>query len=218
MRFWPVGSVAMLVLMIPSAVRADSAEAPSRPLLVIRTYNTSQVSRGNLRIAQDSAAAMLKDIASDVRWLDCGAKNIEPIGESPRCGQTLASNELIVRILTKGSVGDARNVSMGLSMVSRKPEDHASILSTVFADVVALVARAARVDATRLLGYAIAHEIGHLLLNNPRHSNAGLMRALWSSSELQANRSADWVFLREDAERMRQTIAARQLALSAAGR
>ena len=218
MRFWLVGTVAVLVLMIPGAVRADSVEAPARPLLMIRTYNTSQVSRGNLRIAQDFAAAILKDVASDVRWIDCGVKNTEPIGESQRCGQTLASNELILRILTKGSVGDARDVSMGFSPVSRTPEDHASILSTVFADVVAVVARAARVDATRLLGYAIAHEIGHLLLNSPRHSDAGLMRALWSSSELQANRSADWVFLREDAAKMRQTIAARQPALSAGGR
>jgi len=207
----------MLVLMIPNAVRADSVDAPSRPLLLIRTYNTSQVSRGNLRIAQDFAAAILKDVASDIRWLDCGVKSIEPIGGSARCGQTLASNELILRILTKGSVGDARDVSMGFSPVSRTPEEHASILSTVFADVVALVARAAHVDATRLLGYAIAHEIGHLLLNSPRHSNAGLMRALWSSSELQANRSADWVFLSEDAEKMRQTIAARQ-AISASSR
>ena len=215
MRFWLVGTVAVLVLMIPGAVRADSVEAPSRPLLVIRTYNTSQVSRGNLRIAQDFAAAILKDVASDVRWLDCGVKDIGPIGESPRCGETLASNELILRILTKGSVGDDRDVSMGFSTVSRTPADHASILSTVFADVVAVVASAARVDTTRLLGYAIAHEIGHLLLNSPQHSNAGLMRALWSSSELRANRPADWVFLSEDAEKMRQTIAARQPGLSA---
>ena len=138
------------------------------------------MSRENLRIAQDAAAAILKDVGIDVRWLDCGAKNIEPIGESPRCGQTLASNELILRILAKGSVGGTRNVSMGFSMVGRRPEDDAPILSTVFADVVALVARDAGVDARRLLGYAVAHEIGHLLLNNPRHSNAGLMRALWS--------------------------------------
>jgi hypothetical protein len=217
MRFGSVGSVAMLVLMIPGAVRADGDEGISRPLLVIRTYNTSQVSRGNLRIAQDSAAAILKDVASDVQWLDCGVNNIGPIGKSPRCGQTLASNELILRILTKGEVGDARNVSMGFSTVGRMPEDH-PILSTVFADVVAVVAGAARVDATRLLGYAIAHEIGHLLLNSAQHSNGGLMRALWSSSELKANTSTDWVFLSEDAERMRQTIAARQPALSASSR
>ena len=81
MRFWLVGTVAVLVLMIPGAVRADSVEAPSRPLLVIRTYNTSQVSRGNLRIAQDFAAAILKDVASDIRWPDCGVKSIEPFGQ-----------------------------------------------------------------------------------------------------------------------------------------
>ena len=142
MRFWPVGSVAVLVLMIPGVVRAESDEAPSRPLLVIRTYNIYQVSRGNLRIAQDSAAAILKDVASDVRWLDCGVKNIEPIGESPRCGQTLASHELILRILGKGAVGGVRQISMGATVVEpSRSTIPATVLSTVFADVVALIAR-----------------------------------------------------------------------------
>jgi hypothetical protein len=63
------------------------------------------------------------------------------------------------------------------------------------------------------LGYAVAHEIGHLLLNSPRHSTAGLMRELWSSSEIQAGRTADWVFLSEEAETMRRAIAARQPAI-----
>jgi hypothetical protein len=213
MRFGTVGSVAVLVLTIPGVVRAGSDETTSRPLLVVRTYNTYRMSSGNLRIAQDSAAAILKDVGIDVRWLDCGGKNIEPIGESPRCGQTPASNEVLLRIQAKGPVGGTQNVSMGFSMVSRRPEGHAPILSSVFADIVALVARDVGVDARRLLGYAVAHEIGHLLLNSPRHSNAGLMRELWSSSELQASRTADWVFLSEEAETIRQAIAARQPAI-----
>jgi hypothetical protein len=209
MRFGTVGIVAVLLLIIPGVVRAVSDETPDRPLLVIRTYNIYGISREDLWVAQDSVEATLKDAGIDVRWLDCGQKNIGVMGESLRCRQTPASNELLLRIQAKGPVGGSRNVSMGFSVVSRRPEDFAPFFSTVFADVVASVARDAGVDARRLLGYAFAHEIGHLLLNSPRHSEAGLMRAPWSRFELQGTRTADWVFLSEEAETMRQAIAAR---------
>ena len=98
---------------------------------------------------------------------------------------------------------------MGFTLVSRRPEHYRPVLSTVFPDVVALVARDAGVDARRLLGYAVAHEIGHLLLNSPQHSSAGLMRALWSRLELQERRTGDWVFSNAEAETMRLAVAAR---------
>ena len=212
MTFGTVGIVAVLLLIMPGVVRADSDEVPRRPLLVIRTYNQYGISRENLRVAWDSAEAVLKDAGIDVTWFDCAQKsgnNGEPIGEPPNCRQTPSSNEVFLRIQAKGPAGGTRNVSMGSSLVSRRPEGYAPLLSTVFADVVAFVARDAGVDARRLLGYAIAHEIGHLLLNTPRHSDSGLMRALWSRFELQRSRTADWMFLSEEAKTMRRAIAAR---------
>ncbi len=209
MRFGTVGIVAVLLLIIPGVVRAENDETPHRPLLVIRTYNNYGISRENLRVAQVSAEAVLKDAGIDVRWLDCGQKSIEPNGESRSCEQTRASNELLLRIQAKGPVGRTRNASMGFSLVSGTPGGYTPFLSTVFADVVASVARESGVDARRLLGYALAHEIGHLLLNSAQHSNAGLMRPLWSRFELRGSRAADWVFLSEEAETMRQAIAAR---------
>ena len=91
---------------------------------MIRTYNLYRVSSENLRVAQDAAAAILKDVRIDIRWLDCSQVNLEPIGESARCGQAPASNELLLRIQAKGSVGGTRIESMGFSMVSRRPEDY----------------------------------------------------------------------------------------------
>lgn len=37
----------------------------------------------------------------------------------------------------------------------------------------------------RILGYAIAHEIGHILLNLESHSDTGIMRAAWDLRQLQ---------------------------------
>jgi len=89
----------------------------------------------------DRARRNLKDAGIDVTWFDCAQKsrnNSEPIGEPPNCRQTPSSNEVLLRIQAKGPVGGTRNVSMGSSLVSRRPEGYAPLLSTVFADVVAV--------------------------------------------------------------------------------
>jgi hypothetical protein len=211
MRFATVGIVTVLLLILPGVVRADSDEGPSRPRVVIRTYNQYGISGENLRVAWDSAEAVLKDAGIDVTWFVCAhsRNKSEAGGEPPNCTQTPSSNEMLLRIQAKGPVGGTRNVSMGSSLVSGRPDGYAPLVSTVFADVVAVVARDAGVDARRLLGYAMAHEIGHLLLNTPRHSDSGLMRALWSRFELQSGKKADWVFLSEEADTIRRAVAAR---------
>jgi len=60
---------------------------------------------------------------------------------------------------------------------------------------VTLVAGRTGVDEATLLGRAVAHEIGHLLLGTSQHADAGLMRAHWSDRELQQGSEADWTFL-----------------------
>jgi hypothetical protein len=53
----------------------------------------------------------------------------------------------------------------------------------VFCDRVDLFARRHQVDAGRVLGHVLAHELGHLLLEDMPHSPNGLMRADWYTSE-----------------------------------
>jgi hypothetical protein len=47
-------------------------------------------------------------------------------------------------------------------------------------------------DAGQILGNAIAHEIGHLLLNNQSHSASGIMRGDWNLWDL---RNASYGYL-----------------------
>src|SRR6185503_14952467 len=62
-----------------------------------------------------------------------------------------------------------------------------SLIAKVYPDRVASLARGAGADPADLLARAIAHEIGHLLMGNSRHSARGLMRAVWSREELRRN-------------------------------
>ncbi len=79
----------------------------------------------------------------------------------------------------------------------------------MYVDRAESVARGAGIDTRRLLGLAIAHEIGHVLLNSNSHAPSGLMRADWSRTELQRQDPAAWRFLETEAAQVRMTALAR---------
>ena len=58
-----------------------------------------------------------------------------------------------------------------------------------------------------LLGRVTAHEIGHLLLGDNRHSADGIMRAVWSTRLLQHATRSDWLFTRDQAVAIQQALA-----------
>jgi hypothetical protein len=85
--------------------------------------------------------------------------------------------------VTADALGDAR------------VDEHtrSGVLATVYVDRVEELARAARVDVGMLLGRALAHELGHLLMGG-LHGVSGLMRPSWTREEVRRNAAADWMF------------------------
>lgn len=84
-----------------------------------------------------------------------------------------------------------------------------AFLATIYADLVASVARSAGVDGRTLLGRAVAHEIGHLLLGTNQHAAAGLMRATWSQADLRRKDGPGWQFQDGETQAMRRALSAR---------
>jgi hypothetical protein len=82
------------------------------------------------------------------------------------------------------------------------------VLATVFHDRVQGLAERLRLNYTALLGRAMAHEVGHLLLGQARHGTTGLMRAVWTDEELGRNHPSDWLFAPSDAHQMRRVTSA----------
>ena len=98
-------------------------------------------------------------------------------------------------------------VALGESMVDR--EERGGVLMTVDLFRVSAIARNTSTGMPVLLGRAIAHEIGHLLLGSAEHARLGLMRALWSHDELRGLKPANWGFSSHEAAQMRQTLRGR---------
>jgi hypothetical protein len=202
-----VGLAAALSL-IPGMATAEVGDSPWRPVLVVRTYSNGTVARPDLRTARDFAESIFTDAGITVSWVDCDDTLQKPVDGVVRCNQPIGT-AVVLQIRRNGLVDGNRYSSLGYSLVGRQTDGAPPVFSTVFADRVASTARSASVDARRLLGYAIAHEIGHLLLDDPCHPDAGLMRATWSRIELQRNRTTDWRFARAEAEVMRSAVTAR---------
>jgi hypothetical protein len=127
------------------------------------------------------------------------------------CAQPLREGiDFVLRLVPSPvdeSHSSSRIVAMGTSLINR--DSRAGALTTVDAALVLKIARGSGVDFGTLLGRAIAHEIGHLLLGHSRHSRDGLMRAIWSQDEIRGIRTAGWQFSAAEAAEMRQGIAAR---------
>ena len=93
---------------------------------------------------------------------------------------------------------DDGDLQLGFAAVD--PAGQGNVMATIYYDRVLHVARRAGLGVSDLLGRAMAHEIGHLLLRVPGHNRSGLMRAVWTDAELAQNRRDDWLFT--DAERL----------------
>ena len=112
-----------------------------------------------------------------------------------------------MRIVSAGAVDGRLGVdTLGFALVD--VDAGAGLLATVYADRVRVMAQSAGIDEAELLGRAMAHEVGHLLLGTNGHAAHGLMRASWSSVDLRGHR-VQWFFNGKEGEAMRSGIASR---------
>lgn len=171
-------------------------------LLLVRVYHTSGVSVEDRGAAQREAAALL---GVGMAWVNCPSGPPTAAALVPRCAEAPGPLDIVLRLESASPEAAAEPRPLGMALVS----EHAGevpVFSTVYADRVEALARNAGVDHRSILGRAIAHEIGHLLLNTTRHAARGLMRPAWSAAEIQRNVASDWVFTRRERDAMVQAV------------
>ena len=173
--------------------------------LVVRVYDGAGLAPGDRTAALSVARAILGEAGIAVTWREGGeCSDVTERRERSR-NEPAFPPEVIIRIVT--APPGAPPGSLGFSLVD--VVERAGTLATVYADRVTDLARLGDIEMGRLLGRAMAHEVGHLLLGTTRHANRGLMRGTWTTGELRLDRPWDWMLLREDIVRMRGGLAAR---------
>jgi hypothetical protein len=185
--------------------------------LVIRLYDNGALGDRDRAVTVATASAIL--LAADIptSWPDCASQNPGP-GPKPRpapapvgvaaCAYGMGSSDIAVRFQRTPGVERLRgDTPLGYAYVDSGRKEGA--LATIYLDRVDALAAATGVDRRVVLGRAIAHEVGHLLLGTNRHADSGLMRAIWSQRALRANRASDWLFGNEEREELVRALGRR---------
>ena len=174
--------------------------------VAVRVYNTRPLSDHQLAASLRAAGAILAQAGIDIRWMDCAPVGSGFATADDRCAEPPSRHELLLRTaLAPTPIGDDRT-PLGDAVVDAAG---AGVLATVYLDRVTAVARIAGVEREAVLGRAIAHEIGHLLLGSARHETRGVMRGVWSRRMLVSREPKDWQFTARQAAAMRDTVAGR---------
>jgi hypothetical protein len=173
------------------------------PSIVVRTYTQAHL-EGDARTARSTAASILERAGIQVDWISCDTP--EDVNQlSAVCRRPLRSNELVLRVLPAG-VADQPSDESTLGFAFVDVGTGGGSLATVYSDRVVGMAQRSGVNVDDLLGKAIAHEIGHLLLGTNRHTSQGLMRASWTGADLRRNLAIEWLFDGKEAEALRRGV------------
>ena len=194
--------VAIVAVVVAFVTPADASVIDPELRIVIRTYDASSAA-GDLAHALDAARAILEDAGIAMTWVMCDVGLVR-LDQNP-CLAPLAANELAIRFVRlPAHVTEQDLVTLGDSLVDTQLR--AGSLATIYVNRVSALAARCRIDLPTLLGRAVAHEIGHLLLGTSAHASSGLMRAVWSPTALRRGAVDEWMFTAADAETMRDAV------------
>jgi len=169
--------------------------------VVVRVYDANGVMTGTNTAALDHARKTLEAASIDVVWRMCARAS---------CDAPIAPGELAIRIVRSPVPTHYRGtLPLGDAMLDTR--SGAGVLATIYIDRVEWLARVAGADSRALLGRAIAHELGHLLLATTSHGPAGLMRAFWSQEEVRRSHVRDWTFAPIELATIRRRAEARRI-------
>lgn len=165
--------------------------------LVVRTYDTVGLTPRAIERARASADATLAAIGIAPIWHPCHVSLCVP---RPK------PHDIDVRIVNSTALTPPGALGSAAVDIAQ----HAGTLATVYADRIAALAAASGADEGELLGRALAHEIGHLVLGTAEHARYGVMRATWTAAEIRRCLPLDcWRFSAAEGEEMRLRLLAR---------
>jgi len=195
---WTSG--AHLVALLLFSGTADLGWIPAVPNVhvLVRVHDSASVDtkkrESSLRIAEE----ILSAAGVTVSWHRCDLGPHNP----PTCLVPLNAEERVIQFM-RSSMDNRRWENLPLGEAVIDPIKKFGALARVYADRIRWKASESRFKEDVLLGRAIAHEVGHLLLGTARHSATGLMRAFWTTDELLHNQNADWTFTAADSALLR---------------
>ena len=181
----------VLLLTLGVCLPAHARGAVIIDSILVRVYDNAGVLPSDLTEALKQSYEILRRADVTVDWVQCPNPS-QRTGPLPAiCDTPRSPSEIVVR-LVEGAAKDRDRRPLGQPLLD--PNSGTGIFATVFMNRVNRFADVAQYSRSVVLGRAIAHEIGHLILGTNSHSETGLMREVWTVEQLLRNRPEDWQF------------------------
>lgn len=186
------------------AMLAVVGTAPAQGTDEMRVLVVDRVteSEGTLNRALADAGRILQAAGITVRWIACTNHSAETA-----CGDWRVKDPGLVALRIVGSPKAKLfpDSALGFTIATIEGAAYAS----VFVDRVRRIANAGQHPESLILGSAIAHELGHVLLGGTAHAKRGLMSARWTRTELQLAELGILRFSADEGSRIRAAAARR---------
>lgn len=201
----------VLALVIGPFSMAVARAVPQQQALTVVVGDHVGMEGSTLRKAVELAKRILREAGASTEWMMC--PGTEPGGVSlRRCLSGVGRPDLAVWILPRVAPGHpVPRTAIGMALPGNPGE--LGKIAYVYFDRVLRAVEISSGDEIRILGHAIAHEIGHLLGNE--HATSGIMRGDWTRGALVDMSRGHVLFSPEEARRMQANVAARVLQLHA---
>jgi hypothetical protein len=189
-------STLMELVGLPFQSMASVAAAAPDIAITVRVYDYAQASSTILALAEREAGRIFGDAGLKVEWLDCTPEHSLSVPQD-LCQKAIEAEDVRLRIV----LAPARNFL------------HDNVFGFAVRPALATVYYKSALDFAKndegefefpiVLGCAMAHEIGHLLLGSNRHSVSGVMRAQWEREHIRQALMGALVFTPKQARLMR---------------
>jgi hypothetical protein len=166
-----VGLVAITGFTFPAT--SFAGESGHSPTLTVLVYDTAQASPALLAAAEREAGRILGEAGVRVVWLDCLDRNSSADAQE-LCHKAREPTDVVLRVLPGHIQGRLQDSLFGFVFPPA--------LASVYYEYAGRLASSDR-EISIMLGCAIAHEVGHLLLGPNSHSGGGIMHGEWGPKE-----------------------------------
>jgi hypothetical protein len=183
-RAW-IASLALLAwasLSPGASTSAKSSREKHQPIIKVGIYNYANIGQSELRRAERQADTFFANAHVRIAWSEYS-------GKRRSVPSAILAPDLCIRIRYASRILRSWRTSntdaLGQSIIARGTQwTVPGRIANVFYDRVEHVASLWGLFPGEVLGNAMAHEMGHLLLG-PEHSREGIMKADWASRDLE---------------------------------
>jgi len=171
--------------------------------LQVSVFNSSPISSSTIERAERHAGRVLRDAGVAVIWLNCPQDAQHEASLGP-CSEASFPSHLHLRIARASR--SLKATTVGISFVA---EDGKGCYADLFYEPIRQLQEETHASPSVILGHAMAHELGHLLLGTNSHSSSGLMRAQWTGEDLAMASKGNLRFSQEQSLRITNRLARR---------